>query len=295
MRVTFSVVRDGLAAIERAAEQLAEAQRQVSSGLRIQAPSDDPAATQRAILDSAEIARLDSYSQASDTAYSRLTVADNALSDLVNQLTAASSTVMAALGNTADAATRTALSEKLAGIRDAIAGDINTTFRGTYLFAGGEVGTRPYEKVGSVWVYNGDNSPVTVAVGPTRTATISRDGEALLKGSDSQDILTTLEALITAVGTGDQATLEAGVEALSGAFSRATAMQSQIGVDESGIDTGRAQIVAARLAATTNLSQDRDADMAAEIVKMNQAQNAYQAALGVAATAQRETLFDYLK
>ena len=57
MRVTFNQLRDGITQINAAAEEFAQAQWQVSSGLRLRAPSDDPAAAQRSVLDQASTMR----------------------------------------------------------------------------------------------------------------------------------------------------------------------------------------------------------------------------------------------
>ena len=76
MRVTFNQVRDGLTAINTASEQFADAQWQVSTGLRVRQPSDDPVAAQRAINDQASLDEIDAYKSVSDSASSRLVAMD---------------------------------------------------------------------------------------------------------------------------------------------------------------------------------------------------------------------------
>ena len=73
MRVVFNTsFESGTRAIATAAEALAEAQRQVSSGRRISAPSDDPLAAASSVTAHAAIDRLDAYQGATDAAAYRL-------------------------------------------------------------------------------------------------------------------------------------------------------------------------------------------------------------------------------
>jgi len=221
MRVTFNAVRDGLDAIHTASDAYATAQWQVASGKRVRMASDDPAAAQQAIVDTNDISRIDAYTKATDSASSRLSLLDSTLGDIVDKLTQGLTATQSVVGDTATQATRDAAAQTLAGLRDAIAGDINTTFNGRYLFSGGQSKTPSYAQVAGVWTYQGDSSPVTVSVDTNRSVSIALDGQSILKGSDATDVLTTLDGLVTAAQTGNQAALKAGLDSLTRAFSRA--------------------------------------------------------------------------
>ena len=90
MRVVFNTAFEhGLKSINQAAEALTEAHRQVASGRRVARPSQDPLGTGTAIHEHANLDRLDASSNATESSAYRLTVADNTLSDIITQLTAA--------------------------------------------------------------------------------------------------------------------------------------------------------------------------------------------------------------
>ena len=90
MRVTFSAqYQNGIANIESAADRLAEFQRQVSSGKRLDRVSVDPAAATSAINERGNLAQIDQYSRTGDSAYARLTVIDTVMSDIITKLTTA--------------------------------------------------------------------------------------------------------------------------------------------------------------------------------------------------------------
>lgn len=295
MRVTFSQIQGSLDAINIAAAQFARAQQQVASGKRMQRPSDDPMGTERAIQDIAAIGTIDAYSQTSGTAAARLSVLDGALSSMTDILTDALATATSGHGSTVDQITRDTASVKLLGLRDALAGTLNTGFQGVYVFGGTESSTPPYANTTGAWVYAGNSSSVTVDTSPNRTVSLSRDGQAIAKGSDATDVFAVMETLAAAVSAGDDAAVTIGIDALSRAFTRVVKAQSQVGTDESGLADGEVQLGSLRLAATQRLSGDQDVNMAQAITQMSRAQTAYQAALGAVGTASKSSLLDYLR
>jgi flagellar hook-associated protein 3 FlgL len=295
MRVTFNSIRDGLDAINTANEQFATAQWQVSSGRRLQSPSDDPAAAQSTVNDQAEIATLDSYSRASDSAVSRLAILDSVLGDVVEKITQALTAAQSARGSTVDAATRAAASGMITAIRDSIAGDINTSFNGSYLFSGSKATTTPYVKAAGVWTYQGDAVAVTLAVDRSRSVTLATSGQAILQGSDPTGLLSVLDTLAADAASGNTAGVNTGMDALNRAFRRASDAQSFVGTEQQSVADGQTRLRALRLASVVQLSKDQDANVVEAITRMNQAQITYQAALGAVAASSKVSLLDYIK
>jgi flagellar hook-associated protein 3 FlgL len=295
MRVTFSQIQGSLDAINLAAAQFARAQQQVASGKRTQRPSDDPMATERAIQDTAELSTIDAYSQSSDSAGARLSVVDGALSSMTDILTSALATASGGHGSTVDQVSRDTSGTKLEGLRDALAGALNTKIRGIYVFGGSDAQTQPYANTSGTWVYSGDASEVSIDSAPNRSVSLSLDGQAIAKGSDSVDVLNMMGALAVAVKAGDSPGVTAGIDALERAFTRVIRAQSHVGTDESSVVDGQAQIASLRLAAMQRLAGDQNVNMAEAITEMSRAQTAYQAALGAVGTASKLSLLDYLR
>jgi flagellar hook-associated protein 3 FlgL len=295
MRLTFNSIRDGLDAINAASEQFAAAQWQVSSGRRLRTSSDDPLSAQGAVNDQAELATLDSYSRASDSAVSRLAMLDSVLGDVVDKITQALTAAQSARGSAVTPSGRAAASDMLTSIRNSIAGDINTTFNGNYLFSGSKVTTTPYVQTAGVWTYQGDATAVTLAVDRSRSVTLATSGQAILQGSDSTDVLSVLDSLAAAAASGDAAGLTTGMDALNRAFRRANDAQGRVGNEQQSVTEGQTQLATLRLASIAQLSKDQDANVVEAIARMNQAQITYQAALGAVASASKVSLLDYIK
>lgn len=295
MRVTFQRAYGGGEYLETSASQLTRARQQVMSGKRVEKASDDPAAMQRSVEGRGEIGRLETYSRTADSALAKLTAIDTVLSAVVDRLTRAKVAAVSAQGSIVTPTQREAAALTLEGLRDALAADLNTQVRGSYVFAGSQSTTPPFALVAGSWTYQGDATPVTVDIGPGQTVDVGLDGQALAQGAETTNILNDLETLIAAVRAGDGVGMTAGTAALDRAFARATRAQSGVGVDELGIGERQLQITSTRLAVATRVSKDEDADLAYAISEMNRAQTAYQAALGAIGAAPRTSLLDYLR
>jgi len=295
MRINFDVLREGLGAINTASAQLQQAQLEAATGKRIRKPSDDPAAAAQALAERAELAAIDDYQHAADSAASRLSAADLALGDIIDKLTQALSTVTGVRGSSVDASARAAAGVTLAGVRDAIRGDLNTSFQGNSLFAGGKVDQPAYALVGGVWTYQGDANVVQVDVDRVRTVTIGFNGQSIAQGGEATDIFTSLDELITAVTSGDDAGMAAGLEALNHAFDRANQAQGRLGVDETSIADTQIRLTARSTAVDARRSKLEDANMAEALTRMSQADTAYKAALGAVSATEKLSLLDYLR
>ena len=99
MRVIYDPLRDGLAGINTAKEQLQTAQRQVSSGKRIGPVSDDPASVRQAVDVHNNLGGIDAYRRSGASAAGRLAAADAALGAFVDKLTAAATAAHGARGS----------------------------------------------------------------------------------------------------------------------------------------------------------------------------------------------------
>ena len=296
MRVTFgSIFRNGLVDINRTAADLERRQREVSSGRRIHLPSDDPSAMATAMGERVEMATLDSFTQTTDSVDSRLMVVDGVYTEIINRLTGAQSKAAAGRSTILTQTQRDALAGEIRGASSAILTAVNTSYRGMYLFSGGQSLTPPYTAGPPVSGYQGDARVQSVDVARDRSVQVTFDGSAVMQGAAAQDIFQTLEALAVAVQTGDMAGVDAGMAALTAGFDRVTNAQTQVGIELARLPEDRARLDTQRRAADARRSSVEDANLAESISALTQADAAHRAALGALANVGRQSLMDYLK
>ena len=295
MRIIFDVIRDGLPAIETAGAQLARAQQQLATGRRVAGAGDDPLAVQQAIAERSTIGAIDAYTRSNQSAAAQLATADTVLNGLADKLTAASVAGLSGRGASATPTSRAAAAERVRGLRDSIVSDVNTTFRGSYLFSGTNADQPPYVQSGGSWTYQGNAAVSTVEVDRGRQVSITFNGQQILQGSDATNVLTALDSLATALDAGDAAGIDAGVAAVERAFDRTQRAIGTLGADEQGLDEAAVRLASARQAADIRRAGLEDANMVEAATRMSQADSAYRAALAAVSTAERQSLLDYLR
>jgi len=297
MRVTFSATfRNLVRDTARAAEEMVNRQFEVSSGRRVRVPSDDPQAISAIVGERAEMRATDQYVRATDSVESRLTVVDTILSDIGKMLTAAQTTAAAARNSFVTPQQREAYALELEGLRDTILGDLNTQYRGTYVFSGTASLKAPYTKdsSGAVGPYEGNAEPMLVDIGRHRSVGVTVDGQQLAQGSDASNVFEVFESLIAAVRAGDLEGIGQGMTGLSRALDRVANVQSRVGAGLSDLNDHRVRLAEASEAADVRRSALEDANLAESISAMQQAEVAYRAGLGAASKTSQLSLFDYL-
>ena len=297
MRVTLtSNLRDAQAQLQQIEQQIATRSRELASGRRLNALSDDPSASAGAVVERGELSRIDSYARAADSVDARLSVTDSLLSDVILQITAAQTVTAGARGSTVTATQRNALATQLEGIRDTILADVNTQIHGVYLFAGAASTTQPYVKSGGVVsAYQGDATDVLVDVGRNTAIKMSMNGDTLIRGTDPNDLFAELELLITAVRAGDTVGIDAGFQSLNRAFSRATTAQTRLGNDLRLLGDQRLQLGSRRVDSVKRLSKHEDTNFVESITALQAAETAYQAAVRAISLRLPLSLMDFVR
>ncbi len=296
MRVTFgSSFRNALIDVNRAAEQFAQRQREVSSGKRLHAASENPSAMSTVVLERTEMQQLDQYLRAADSVESRLMVADAVFTDLVKQLTAAQARGVGGRSTVLTQPQRNALAGDLRGIRDALLAAVNTSYRDVQIFSGTASQTPPYAPGPPISAYQGNADVAYVDVGRQRSAQVTFDASSFLGGTPSGDIFQVLDDLAMAVQTGDMGTIDARLQAVGQVFQQVTQAQSGVGTDLAALVDDRARLGEMRRASDKRRSALEDTNLAESLSGQTQADAAHRAGLSALAAASRLSLLDYLK
>jgi flagellar hook-associated protein 3 FlgL len=205
MRVSSDLLRTVfLNALADAQQRFAKTQEQVSTGQRVNSPSDDPAAAARIAQLNATLSRLDQFKTNADFATNQLGLEENALASVVDNLQRIRELTVQAnnapLSDTDRAAIATELSQRL----DALRSVANTTdVDGRHLFSGYNEDATPFTvgAAGNV-VYNGDQGQRTVQVSETRFVAINDSGADVFQRIPTGNGTFTLTAGAANTGTG---------------------------------------------------------------------------------------------
>jgi flagellar hook-associated protein 3 FlgL len=205
MRVSNDTLRAVfLSAIEDVQRRIVDTQTQVSSGRRINKPSDDPVASARIAELDASLSRLDQYQSNSVVARNQLGLEEEALGSTIDNLQRVRELAVQANNSTLSEGDRKVVARELRERVEALRSLANTTdANGRYLFAGYREATEPFtvSPTGAV-VYNGDQGQRTLQVGQTRFVAISDSGSEIFEKISTGNGTFTLAAGVANTGTG---------------------------------------------------------------------------------------------
>ncbi len=131
-------------------------QTQLSTGYRFQSISDEPVAALSVIGLQSLLQRKAQVQSNIDTNQSYLSTTDSALSSVSDLLTQVRADALGVVGSTATDAERSAAAQQVEQTLRQLLNTGNQQFRGRYLFSGSESAVAPFQSVGDVVQYSGN-------------------------------------------------------------------------------------------------------------------------------------------
>ncbi|MCG8416124.1 MAG: flagellar hook-associated protein FlgL [Pseudomonadales bacterium] len=169
----------GIQAITSQQQKLAETQAQLSSGKRINLPSDDPTGMAKLLDITAGIDRLDQYASNADFATNSLAQEETVLAQVNTGLLRVRELILQANNATNSASDRTSIAQEIEQRLQEITALANTTdAAGNYIFAGTRTDTVPFSVVNGQVVYGGDQGQRSVKIGNNTTVRLGDSGDA---------------------------------------------------------------------------------------------------------------------
>lgn len=295
MRITADLRAGNLGAINDAAARTLKARTQLETGKRISRPSDDPAGASQILAHQATVAAMGSYERATSVVLLRHGMMERVADNLLTQLTDVLNATTGALGSLQDGEAGVRAAIAVGSLRDGIAADLNTSVQGEYLFSGSEATTPSYTRQGGQWVYGGDTAQVRLAIMPGLETPISQVGSQVAQGTASDNVLNTLESLITALNAGDTAAARGLLPDIQASIARVIDMQNRVGVEQAAVGTAQQRVAAERTMALSGQAALEQADLVAAALALNQSDTAYRAALQATGILNQTSLLDFLR
>lgn len=216
MRVT-NMVPDMQYDMQQSNQALNAALQQVSTGLRVNQPSDDPTASANMVTSLAASASVDQYTTNTSAVTSLMQSTDSAFSGIVTSLNSALTIGTAGASGTENSTNRQAQASQLQSILSDVIRQANTTYQGAYVF-GGSASTTPPFVAASTDYTSAQGSAATplsattaLTAGSITTISDATTGESMEFKAAAGDTIATLQAQIASAVTAG--TLSAGTTA----------------------------------------------------------------------------------
>ena len=193
MRVTSQTQqRNALNNIFRITEAMFNAQKEITSGKKIQKPSDDPSGMRDTLALRTNIKQIKQFDRNINSNQLFLSRGESTLDSIGVSLTRAKELSMVELGGLSTSETRGYAKTELDNIIAKVLQDANTKVKDMYIFSGTDVNTTPFElsASGAVYIYNGNSDNLMIQIEEDINVKVNIPGSEVL-GTDLDPNLNT--------------------------------------------------------------------------------------------------------
>ena len=279
MRVTGNRLLDMSAAATAANQaRVAAASQEVSSGLRVAKPSDDPSAWMAAQRANAHKTLSHAASAALQAGRDRLDLADGALASIGDAVSQIRTLAVQGASASYNANDRVELAAQVRALFEGALGAANTRAAdGEYIFAGTASLAAPFDASGA---YAGDAIARDLPATETATTTSTIAGSALT-ATGGVDVLPLLDRVATALAANDVSGLQSMLGDLQTAVQQVSLTRTHVGGYLNVVDSALSANDALALHLTSEVSRQIDADVIGSATELSQASQALEASRAV--------------
>jgi len=273
------------------------AQEQISSGKRINRPSDDPFGAEAVLRLRTSQANVEQFQQNGVIVKDGLQTADGALESYEQMLDRARALLTQGASDSSSAANRQSLAVELDSLRQGMLNIANTNTNGRYLFGGTRQDVAPYDSTGTPAATLTAQQMVEIVPGAAPIAA-GVTAESIFANGAGTVFASLANAAAALRGTGnaaaDKATVLATLDSLTGFTDQATNARTQLGAGMNAIDDASGRLQSESLSDQALADRYESADLAEAAVQLTQADRAYQATLQASALVGQKSLLDFL-
>jgi flagellar hook-associated protein 3 FlgL len=282
MRVTDKMIFDNAAAnAAKSRDRAQTAMEQLSTGMRVIHPGDDPTVAALMVRGQQTTDRMNAISQNASRAGSEVDGADSALQSLSDVLARARELAVQ-MGNDSYSATdRAGAATEVDGLIQQAVTLMNTNVNGRYIFGGNKDQTAPFDTAGN---YTGDTAVRKVEVAPGVLEDSSVRADVAVKGvGGGVDLFATLQSLSTALRSNNGGAIRGSLTDLTTSTTQVTTTLAQVGAMGDAFATAQTLAKSTSDATTKNVANQSEVDVIQSSSQLALANSALNATLTAAA------------
>jgi flagellar hook-associated protein 3 FlgL len=297
MRVNPDFTVDILTNLWQSQSQVDTALQQISTGRRVNMPSDDPAAAAADVQNQAAQQQTDQYIQSSSSLEGLLQTADSTLSSVVTALNHAISLGVQGANGTLSAADQQAVAQQVQGIRDQVVQLANVSYKGSFIFAGTATTAPPFTldpTQPSGVRYDGNAGTNSVEIAQGRSLQVNLPGAQVFQGAGG-DVMASLQQLLTALQSGNTTAIGTATTQIRGALDYLSQQRVFYGNGVNQLTSNQSFLQQEKVNLQTQENSLVGVDLAKAATDLSKAQTTHNAALAAVAKVIPQSLLDYLK
>lgn len=271
------------------------AHEQISSGRRVNRPSDDPLAALKISSFGTSLQRANQHERNIDAARHLLNVTDGALNESASTLYRVKELTIQGINSALTDADRGFIADEIAQMTEHLRSLANTRTNNRYIFSGFRTDTEPYD---AAFAYQGDDNVTRLEVGEFQFIEATQPGTVVFGDGNpgNVDVFQNLINLEVNIRAGDEPLTQDELEILETSIEQVIIARSNVGVQMNRLEASEAVNAYMQERLPAALSVQRDTDFPEAIAELTLVDNALQATLAASSRLMSSTsLLDYLR
>jgi len=288
MRVTNSMMTTTVKRnLFRQAERLANKQEIMSSGKKINRPSDDPLGYGKILDYRKTLSSLDQYDRNIQNAKNRIEFLETTLEGVDELIVDAKNWAVNQSGS--ETMDREAAITSVQNLRDQLVQLGNAKMGNVYVFAGFQSLTPPFDASGT---YSGDDGYYSVMTADSMEMQVEADGSRVFQGAE--DVFDALDQLLVGLQTDDATLIRGQIDRFDQAKGQVEVVRAESAAKYEQLELAEQQTAKLKLTFEEMMDSTEKANVEETIIDFNNQELAYEMSLNAAAKIIQPTLMQFL-
>lgn len=275
---------------------LSEAQRTLSTGKRINSPSDDPIGIAMGLGLRRDQSATEAWSRNVEDSQTWLGTTDTALGQALEVVQRARELAVQGGNGTLSANARALIANEVETLKSQFVEIGNSSLGGRFIFGGTATDTAPFDAATELATTPINTGLINREVSQGSIMSVNVTADRLQgPGGATPDIFAVLDGLATALQTGDSAAIATALGNLDAHQDNISALRGEGAAKVNRLELTGSRFDAQRIATGDQLSKIEDADMAQAITDLSMRETVYNAALATGARVIQKSLVDFLQ
>jgi len=274
-------------------------QRQLSTGRKINLPSDNPAGLVKSLRLRTNLVEGEQYLANINEGINFMETTDSALGDLTSILQRIRELAVKAANGTNDDSAHRAIADEIRELTDQITLVANTTYGTKHIFAGTNVTQPPYQEGFGTNSWAGNNEELQLEIGIGVKLTINLTDGAMknfFTGNGTDPGVTDFcRTLANDIEAGNIEQVDAALTTADKFIENLLTARSTIGAKVNRLELQQSRLDSTQISYTSLLAQNEDADIAEVIMNLKMQESVYRASLAAGARIIQPSLVDFLR
>lgn len=291
MRVTQQMLsRQLIRNIQKNNEAMANYQQQLSSGKKIEKPSDDPIGAVKGLAYRSSLIEIEQYQNNAEDAMNWTDATDEALGEVTNVLQRIRELTVQGSNDTNAAEDKKKIASEIKALQSHIEEIANATLGGRYLFAGTDTDTPPYRD--GILSTNQEKLQWNIGKGASVTVNVSAP-QVFGALTDGKNMFETIQSIAQTLESGGNP--DSLLSEVDDQIENVLAQRGNVGANQNLLELTINRLSQTNVSTQKVLSDTEDADMAQVITQLMTQETVMKAAMTAGAKIIQPTLADFLR